>query len=213
MASPLVGADYAPLVARACRTLGEGRYDDPELLASLVRFIERIAAWNQQIDLTAARSPAEHVDLVVADALAVLSAASPGADEHWVDVGSGAGAPGVTLALLAPRLRMTLVEPRHKRVAFLRSVLAELGRLDVEVIPSESARLAAASFDVAISRATFPPPVWLAEGRRLARQRVWLLLARATAPEGSGPVRECSYAWPLTGALRRALCYPVSEGG
>jgi 16S rRNA (guanine527-N7)-methyltransferase len=173
----------------------------------LIAYCELAVTWNQRIDLTAARSADELVDLLLADAFAI-SAARPGAEgERWLDVGSGIGAPGIPLALLAP-VKMTLVEPRTKRVAFLRTAAGSLGRPDITVSRSRSDELLAASCDVAVSRATLPPPEWLAEGARLATQAVWLLLAKADVPDldGRGVLAEIAYTWPLTHAPRRAVC-------
>ena len=164
-------------------------------------------AWNQRVDLTAARSPDELVDLLLADALAIAGARAVSDTEHWLDVGSGIGAPGIPLALLLP-MRMTLVEPRDKRVAFLRTAVGSLKRSDIAVSRSRSDRFAAGACDVAVSRATLPPPEWLAEGARLATQCVWLLLAKAEVPklDGRRLLADVRYQWPLTGAERRAVC-------
>jgi 16S rRNA (guanine527-N7)-methyltransferase len=103
---------------------------------------------------------------------------------------------------------MTLVEPRTKRVAFLRTAAGALERPDITVSRSRSDEFLAASCDVAVSRATLPPPEWLKEGARLARRGVWLLLARAAVPDldGREVLADIAYTWPLTGAQRRAVC-------
>ena len=175
--------------------------------ALLCAYCELAVSWNQRVDLTAARSADELVDLLLADAFAI-SAARPGtAGERWFDVGSGIGAPGIPLALLAP-VKMTLIEPRTKRVAFLRTAVGSLARPDITVSRSRSDEFLAASCDVAVSRATLPPPEWLAEGARLATDSVWLLLAKAGVPDLDGRtiLADESYSWPLTGAQRRAVC-------
>src|SRR5690606_15156917 len=113
---------------------GAERRGEGTLAMQLARWAELVAVWNQRIDLTAALSTAELVDLLVADAALIAQASAPsegGEPERWLDVGSGAGAPGLALALLRPESSMTLVEPRAKRVAFLRTALATLGRTDV----------------------------------------------------------------------------------
>src|SRR5580693_8737859 len=94
-------------------------------------WLDRLKEWNARIDLTAARSDDELVDLMLADAI-VLSAQIP-AGARLVDVGTGAAAPGLALALLRDDLRVTLVEPAGKRVSFLRTVLGAVGRADVTV--------------------------------------------------------------------------------
>jgi hypothetical protein len=84
----------------------------------------------------------------------------------------------------------------------------------VQVREGRSETVEAQRHDVAISRATFSPPEWLREGARLARQRVWVLLARAEPPALDG--WHCSppidYEWPLTQAPRRALAYTPARG-
>jgi 16S rRNA (guanine527-N7)-methyltransferase len=159
------------------------------------------------VDLTAARSPDELVDLLLADALAICAARPGDARERWFDVGSGIGAPGIPLAVLSP-VTMKLIEPRSKRVAFLRTAVGALGRPDITVSRSRSDEFLAASCDVAVSRATLPPAEWLSEGARLAVRSVWLLLAKAAVPDlnGRGILTDIAYSWPLTGVQRRAVC-------
>jgi 16S rRNA (guanine527-N7)-methyltransferase len=184
----------------------------PQVVRQLIAYCELTVAWNQRFDLTAARSPDELVDLLLADALAIAGAGAPPPGERWFDVGSGVGAPGIALALLLP-VKMTLIEPRDKRVAFLRTAVGSLSRSDIAVNRARSDRCAAASCEVAVSRATLPPQEWLEEGARLATLCVWLLLAKAPLPELAEQrvLADIRYQWPLTGAERRAVC--LSAGG
>ena len=194
--------------SRIARVLSEFTLGAPPRVAQqLAVYCELVVAWNQRVDLTAARSADELVDLLLADALAIASALPSVAGERWLDVGSGVGAPGIPLALLLP-LNMTLIEPREKRVAFLRTAVGSLSRADIAVSRARSDRFADASCEVAVSRATLPPAEWLAEGTRLATRQVWLLLAKADLPEiDARPVlADVRYRWPLTGAERRAVC-------
>jgi 16S rRNA (guanine527-N7)-methyltransferase len=69
------------------------------------------------VNLTAARTPAERVSLLVADVLAAAPVPAPG---RLIDVGSGNGSPGLVFALLRDDLDVTLLEPRTRRWAFLR---------------------------------------------------------------------------------------------
>jgi 16S rRNA (guanine527-N7)-methyltransferase len=183
----------------------------PAALDGLARYLVLVDTWNGRHDLTAARDADELVDLFVADAAVIAHAeaaeATPEAQRStWVDVGSGAGAPGLPLALLRQDAALTLVEPRTKRVAFLRTVIGTLD-LAVDVRRARSEELGPTSFDVAISRATLPPEEWVGEGCRIARRSVWLLLAQAEPPPSPGWRAELDlrYRWPLSGAERRAL--------
>ncbi len=176
-------------------------------------WLDRLEEWNARIDLTAARTPEELVDLMLADALVLASELPRGV--RVVDVGSGAGAPGLPLAVARVDLSVTLVEPLGKRVSFLRTVLGALGRTDVTLERGRGEAFAGrARFDVAVSRATLAPEAWLALATDLVAPggNAWVLLANDPAPSHPRAtlVAERAYAWPLTGAKRRALQYRIS---
>ncbi len=211
--SPL-GRGWAPLLEGAASALqGELGSTATQLDARvpiLAQLLDQVAIWNRKVDLTAARSPEELVDLYLADALVLASSTS---DTDWVDVGSGGGAPGVSLALLRPDLTLALVEPRAKRVAFLRNALSVLDMSTTRVVRGRSEDLESGTFAVAVSRATLPPPAWLEEGTRLARHAVWVLLAQSEPPARAGWRKDLDvhYHWPLTGVARRAVRYVSAQ--
>ena len=131
-----------------------------------------------------------------------------------LDVGTGAGAPGLALAILRPDLRVTLSEPLGKRAAFLRTAVGAIGRSDVVIERKRGELLGGRrAWDVAISRATLAPQQWLELGVTLAAPggSVWVLLAKEDAPTHgrAHAEEEVSYAWPLTGGARRAVRYLV----
>jgi 16S rRNA (guanine527-N7)-methyltransferase len=178
--------------------------------------------WNARIDLTAARSDDELVDLMLADAAVLAKYISQSA--RVVDVGSGAGAPGLALAILRPDLKLTLVEPQRKRTSFLRTVIGTLGRRDIELACDRGENLArevrehqakggrGSTWDVAISRATLKPDAWAALGLVLA-PTAWALLARDEPPVvlGARIDIDVAYGWPLTGTRRRAVRYVACQ--
>jgi 16S rRNA (guanine527-N7)-methyltransferase len=138
-----------------------------ERSARLQAFVSRMLEWNARINLTGAKSRQELVGEHLVDSF-VISRFLP-AGCSLVDIGAGGGLPGIPLAVLRPDVRLTLVEPRAKRVAFLRTVVHELALQSVEVLRCRSDDLKAGAFDVCVSRATFPPEEWLRVGRGLAR--------------------------------------------
>lgn len=179
---------------------------------ALTRWLELLGEWNKRIDLTAARTDAELLDLMLADA-ALLAKQIP-EKVRVVDVGTGAGAPGLALALMRPDLEVTLVEPLAKRASFLRTVIGTVGRADVKILVERGDAVAArlpATFDVAISRATLPPPEWIPLALRLAPV-AWALLARDEPPviAAARIDADLAYTWPGTGAQRRAVRYVVA---
>lgn len=173
------------------------------------KWLDLLREWNERMDLTAARNDDELFDLMLADALALAPRLAENA--RIVDIGCGAGAPGLALALVRPDLVVTLVEPLAKRIAFLRTVLGTLGRTDIVLAKEKgdaTAQRSAGAWDVAISRATLAPAQWIPLGLRLA-PAAWVLLAREDAPDVPAARRaeDFTYTWPLTQAARRAVRY------
>lgn len=200
MASRLVRPTDGWLPSRFA--VGEARATE-QARRGLEAWLDQLAAWNRKMDLTAARDAAELADLMVADALVLAARIPPGA--RVVDVGAGAGAPGLALGILRPDLPVTLAEPLHKRVSFLRTTLGALGLTNVSLRADRGEALPADGWDVAISRATLAPPEWLALGLSLAPE-AWVLLAKDPPPAGA-IAEDVEYTWPLGGAQRRAVRY------
>ncbi len=178
------------------------------------QWLALMKTWNLRMDLTAAKTDEELADVMLADMLVLAARVPFGA--QVVDVGSGAGAPGLALALARPDLRVTLIEPLTKRVSFLRTVLGTTGRTDVRLERSKGEDAAARGerWDVAMARATLAPPAWLALGARLVGDggSVWVLLAKEAAPEqrDAAIAEDVAYAWPHGGASRRAVRYAIA---
>jgi len=201
-----------PLVDRAAIELGTVL--SPRVREGVEMWLERLREWNARIDLTAARSDEELVDLMLADAIILAAQIPSGA--RVVDVGTGAGAPGLALALLRDDLRVTLVEPAGKRVSFLRTVLGAIGRADVIVERGRGEALAGRrAWDIATSRATLAPAAWLELGAKLVAPggHVWVMLAGGAPPDHPRAAidDDWAYVWPLTRAERRAVSYRVRD--
>jgi 16S rRNA (guanine527-N7)-methyltransferase len=207
MALAELGRGWVPLLERLLAAF-PGVMPPATFLDAAARYLDLLAAWNARIDLTAARTPEELVDLFFADAAAVVETGACASTGRWLDVGTGAGAPGLALSLLAPELDITLLEPMQKRVAFLRTAVGTLGAR-AEVARGRVEDYPPGAVDVAISRATLPPPEWLAAGARVATREVWVLLAREEPPSSPGmrTCRDLSFEWPLTRKARRAVAY------
>lgn len=205
-----LGNGWLPRIERVLREVpascGLSLTLEAEAQAQLVTWLDLVVAWSERVDLTAARDADTLVDLLLADA--VLLASTPLSGDV-VDVGSGVGAPAIPLAILRPSLRLTLVEPRERRAAFLRTSFGTLSRPDLRLLRARSMEVENDSVDVAISRATLPPPLWLREGARIAKRSVWVLLGQDEPPALSSwhLDLDLSYDWPLTGGRRRAVRY------
>lgn len=183
---------------------------DLQSVERLTAFVELVQSYNRKMDLTAARNEDELVDLLVADAAVIAPRLAAGA--KLVDIGSGAGAPGMSVALLRPDLDVTLVEPLSKRVMFLRTVVGRLsvpGRLVARIERARAEEMIGkAPFQIALSRATFAPEKWREVGEQLVQPggEIWVLVT-GEAPVMDGASEDIAYEWPLTGAKRRAIVF------
>ena len=142
--------DKQRLAARAAEcglTVGE------PLLTALDTYARLLVEYNQKVNLTAITDPEGIETRHFIDSL--LLAAQPEVQGSLVDVGTGAGFPGIVAGLYRPQLRLTLMEPTGKRVEFLRYVCGELG-LSAELVKERAEEAARKqwreAFDVATAR-------------------------------------------------------------
>jgi 16S rRNA (guanine527-N7)-methyltransferase len=127
-------------------TLPDGGVDR---LAQYLRLLEK---WNRVHNLTAVRDPGQMVTLHVLDSLSILPHVAKALT--LVDVGTGAGLPGIPLAIARPDLRVTLLDSSHNKATFLEQARAELELGNVSVACERVERWnPQAKFDVVVSRA------------------------------------------------------------
>ncbi|APS00718.1 16S rRNA (guanine(527)-N(7))-methyltransferase RsmG [Pajaroellobacter abortibovis] len=194
----------APLLDRVLESCSQGL----QAREPLLQWLHLLSEWNQHVNLTAASSASELVELMVTDAQ-ILSERIP-FSATVVDVGTGGGSPGLALGILRPDLHVTLVEPLSKRVAFLRTTLHRIGRDNFHLEPVQGERLLADSprFEVAMSRATLPPIEWLQLGVQLIKKEggVWLFLAKESPPSWNAAILEelVPYQWPFRKEYKRS---------
>jgi 16S rRNA (guanine527-N7)-methyltransferase len=117
----------------------------------LLDYLELLQKWNRTYNLTAVREPSKMVGQHLLDCLAVAPHVSA---RTIVDVGSGAGLPGIPLALALPQAGVTLVESSHKKAAFLQQAKIEL-KLDNVAVACERVETwqPGGKFEMVISRA------------------------------------------------------------
>jgi 16S rRNA (guanine527-N7)-methyltransferase len=120
--------------------------------ARLIKYLGLIEKWNKVHNLTAIRNPEQMLEHHLLDSLAVLP--HLGLAKRLADIGSGAGLPGIPLAIAKPDLAVTLVDSSHKRQSFQQQCKSELGLGNVTAIHSRVEDFQPAQgFDVVISRA------------------------------------------------------------
>lgn len=117
----------------------------------LLDYLALLVKWNKVHNLTAVRDPDEMVTLHLLDSLSVLPHV---ACSSLLDVGSGAGLPGIPLAIVRPDLQVTVLDSSHKKTTFQRQAKAELGLCNLDVVCARVEDYKPAGrFDCIISRA------------------------------------------------------------
>ncbi|MBQ3265380.1 MAG: 16S rRNA (guanine(527)-N(7))-methyltransferase RsmG [Ruminococcus sp.] len=130
---------------------------DDEAIDRLCRYDDLLIAWNEKINLTALTAPEDVALKHFADSLMLLRYIEIKKGACVIDVGTGAGFPGLVLKIARPDIRLTLLDSLQKRLDFLDVVCREIGLEDVELIHSraeDGSRTGLRdSFDIAVSRA------------------------------------------------------------
>jgi len=143
-------SDRASLFARLQAGLAElGLAPGADAGERLLDYLELLARWNAAYNLTAVRAPGEMVTRHLLDSLAVAKLVR---GDSLADLGTGAGLPGIPLAILAPERRHVLIDSNGKKVRFLREAVRTLALTNVRVEQSrvEDAR---GQFDCVTARA------------------------------------------------------------
>jgi 16S rRNA (guanine527-N7)-methyltransferase len=118
----------------------------------LLAYVALLDKWNKVYNLTAVREPEAMITQHLLDSLAVLP--QLGAAKTLVDVGAGAGLPGIPLAIARPDLQVTLSDSNHKKTAFMQQACVELGLSNATVVCERVERVQLAQkADAVISRA------------------------------------------------------------
>ena len=123
----------------------------PEAQQKLLQYLELLYKWNRVYNLTAIRQPEQMVSGHLLDSLAVVPHMWPG---HWLDVGCGAGLPGLVLAMACPQWTFTLIDSNSKKTSFVQQAKMELELNNVSVHCGRvESWQAGVKFDGIISRA------------------------------------------------------------
>lgn len=117
-------------LSRGLHTLGIGPLPDASL-SQLWRYLVELEKWNRKMNLVARAADLDILETHFLDSLTLLPELSLG---PLLDVGSGAGFPGLVLKIARPELAVTLLEPRQKRVSFLQHVVRHLRLTGITVV-------------------------------------------------------------------------------
>lgn len=117
-------------------------------------YLSELKSWNERFNLTAIKDDQGIVIKHFLDSLTPLKFIKPGS--ALLDIGSGAGFPGIPLKIVEPSLKVTLIDSVNKKVTFMKHIISELGLADIEAVhirAEDLAKTRKGCFDVVISRA------------------------------------------------------------
>ena len=127
-----------------------------EQLEQFFAYMNLLIEWNKKMNLTAIIEPNEIILKHFIDSITILKEID--SNSKIIDVGTGAGFPGIPLSIMNPTLKITLADSLNKRLIFLQEVIKELGLKNIEIIHARAEELGQNKkyrecFDVATSRA------------------------------------------------------------
>jgi 16S rRNA (guanine527-N7)-methyltransferase len=173
-------------------------------LVELVGLVER---WNERINLSGHRTAGDLMARLVLDALA-LSQQLPASVASLVDLGSGAGFPGLPLAIARPEMRTLLVDSRERRHHFQRAAIRALGASKVRALRGRIEKLEPEPAQVVVAQAVSPPPAVLQAMVAWAEPGGLVVIPGSEQPPDPGKHPELieidirRYPTPLGGPLR-----------
>jgi 16S rRNA (guanine527-N7)-methyltransferase len=156
----------------------------------LLDYLALLHKWNKVYNLTAIRNPQQMVSHHLLDSLSVLGHLWP---DRWLDVGCGAGLPGVVLAIAQPDWHFTMLDSNSKKTSFVQQAIIDLGLRNTSVVCARAEEWQPAElFDGIISRAYTELGGFLRSTRHLAaEQGRWAAMKGSPEQELAGIPGEC----------------------
>jgi 16S rRNA (guanine527-N7)-methyltransferase len=171
-------------------------------LSAFERYSQELIAWNQRVNLTGIIEPDEILVKHFLDSLSIFQVLpKPSSNLSLIDVGSGAGFPGLPLKIVMPDLRLTLLEATRKKTAFLQHIVQVLDLTGVTVLTGRAEEAGhrpdqRESYDVAVARAVAPLLVLVEYSLPLVK-----IGGRVTVQKGQHPADEIKAAANALGIL------------
>lgn len=160
--------------------------DQPSITAETIErlecFVQMLKVENELQNLVSKSSLHQVWQRHIVDSLQLLAMASGPTISKWLDLGTGAGFPGLVIAACDPDVKMTLVESRSRRVEWLRRAAGALGLKNVHVEGQRLELVLAERFDIISARAFAPMTTLIPEAARFStKETVWILPKGKTA--------------------------------
>jgi 16S rRNA (guanine527-N7)-methyltransferase len=190
----------------------------PEQLKYISMYIDILLRWNQKLNLTSVRDPESIVTRHFGESIFAaqnLFATSPDSLQSLrsVDVGSGAGFPGLPIKICLPELAVTLIESNHKKATFLREVIRSLTLTEIDVFTGRAEAFPAHSGELVTMRAVERFETVLPAAARLVRfpGRIGLLIGQSQVPRVAALLPHFSWSDPLPIPMSTARILLIGE--
>jgi 16S rRNA (guanine527-N7)-methyltransferase len=165
-------------IATGVTALGQALPD--AAIAQLSRLLGELGRWGKRINLTAILDPDEMVSAHILDSLAVRPFVE---GSQVIDIGTGAGFPGLPLAIAEPGLEFTLLDSNGKKISFVNHMIGELGLSNVTAVKARAEDYAPGKrFDTVIARALATVPRLVELSAHLVREDGQLLALKGKYP-------------------------------
>lgn len=125
-----------------------------EHFEELFKYMEMLIEWNERINLTSITEPGEIIEKHFVDSLTILPYIED--NQNVIDIGTGAGFPGIPVSIANKKIKVTLLDSLNKRINFLNEVISCLKLINVETVHSRAedyVKITRETYDIAVSRA------------------------------------------------------------
>ena len=200
-----------------------GRAPKRQELEKLERYLGLLVQWNRVNRLTGYRAPGEIAEKLLLDSLLFLEVL-PGSARRVLDLGTGAGIPGIPVKIAAPHIHLTLIEARRRRGSFLALVVRELGLDRVVLLRGRAEKLILeqpdlrGAFDAVLSRGFGPLETTVVLAQHFLKPGGAFIASGPPVHAGSLTLSETSASWklvssPLRPHSRRFLVVEKARSG
>lgn len=167
-------------------------------LSDISTYIDLLIRWNARVNLTAIRDKESIVTRHFGESLFAARIAGSRPARRLVDLGSGAGFPGLPIKIWIPDLHITLIESNNKKATFLREVIRALGLTNIDVFARRAEDFPAASADLVTLRAVerFESVLPIADRLLAPGGRLFLLIGRDQVPQAMKGLK-CAWDEPI----------------